>query len=326
MSPLETFGSLDFRSRANFGLAVSCLVILGPFGLNNLVQGRLLLGFGSLTICAAMIVTGWLIYNRRDPGLVSLFFVVPAVIGFLFMSIQTQGIIGLLWCYPGLLSFFIILKERMAPLAALLLVVVIVPQAWVELGSGIGMRAGATLVAVGVFTSIFLFAIMEAQERLQQLAITDPLTGLKNRVMLGDALNRAIQQSIRSKTPMALLAIDVDHFKAVNDELGHAVGDQVLAELGEILRNRFRQVDQIFRLGGEEFLVLLNDTGDTEAVTTAEELRVLVEERHLLPSRPLTVSIGVASLTPDETVESWMQRADENLYRAKENGRNQVLA
>ncbi len=326
MNPQQDMGVLDFRAKANLGLAIACLLILGPFGVNNVIQGRLLLGIGSLAICGAMILIGWLTFNRRDPGLVSLLVIVPAVIGFLYSSIETQGVIGVLWCYPGLLSFFIILNERTAPIAGLALIAVVVPQAWVELGGSIGMRAGATLLAVGVFTSIFLFSIIEAQKRLQQLAITDSLTGLNNRVMLSDALNRAVQQFRRSKTPMTLLAIDIDDFKSVNDQLGHAAGDEVLAELGELLRSRFRQVDQIFRLGGEEFLVLLNDTGGDEAAKIAEDLRALVEERRMLASRPLTVSIGVAGLEKDESVQSWMYRADSNLYLAKDQGRNRVIA
>lgn len=318
--------SLDFRSKANLGLVFAALLILTPFGINNFLQGRLLLGAASMIIVFAMGITGWLIYHRRDPGWISMLVVVPAVIGFLSMSIQNQGFIGVMWCYPGILSFFVIFRERQAPIAALLLIAVLVPQIWVTMGGGIGLRAAATLIAVGTFTSIFLFTIMDAQSKLRKLAITDPLTGLRNRVMLSDALNRAMQVFLRTDTPMTLLAIDVDHFKSVNDELGHAMGDQVLESLGEILTQRFRQVDQIFRLGGEEFLVVLNGTGGAEGTIIAEDLRKRIDERRLLSSRALTVSIGVASLESDDTVEGWMQRADANLYRAKSQGRNQVVA
>ena len=201
--------------------------------------------------------------------------IVPAVIGFLFVSIQNQGIVGVLWCYPGILAFFIILKERVAPWAALALILVVVPQAWAELGSGIGLRAGATLTAVSVFTSIFMFSIMEAQKRLQQLAITDSLTGLNNRVMLNDSLNRALQQFLRSKTPMTLLAIDIDHFKAVNDQLGHAVGDEVLSALGKLLRGRFRQAnytnlpsgDYVFRVIASNNDLVWNEVGASVSLT-----------------------------------------------------------
>ena len=201
--------------------------------------------------------------------------IVPAVIGFLFVSIQNQGIVGVLWCYPGILAFFIILKERVAPWAALALILVVVPQAWAELGSGIGLRAGATLTAVSVFTSIFMFSIMEAQKRLQQLAITDSLTGLNNRVMLNDSLNRALQQFLRSKTPMTLLAIDIDHFKAVNDQLGHAAGDEVLSALGKLLRGRFRQAnytnlpsgDYVFRVIASNNDLVWNEVGASVSLT-----------------------------------------------------------
>ena len=317
--------ALDFRGRANFGLAVAALVILTPFGINNFMQERYTLGGASFVIVSAVFITGWMMSHKRDPGLVTLLVVVPAILGFLSLSLQEQGVIGVLWSYPAVVSFFVVLRTRLALLATLMLVAVLGPQAWLELGGSVGTRAIITLLAVGVFTSIFLFAILDAQKNLEELAITDALTGLRNRVTLNDALNLAIQQHRRSGVPMTLLAIDMDHFKKVNDELGHAAGDQALVGMANILRRRFRQVDQIFRYGGEEFLVLLDHTGEEEVAAIAEEVRSLVESEGILPERTLTASIGVATINADDTVDSWMHRADVNLYAAKEQGRNRVV-
>lgn len=322
---LQEVPGLDFRGKANFGLAVAALLVLTPFSINNFLQGRYVLGTASVVIVAAMASTGWLIAQRRDPGPITFFVVVPVVLVFLSLSIQSQGIVGLLWSYPALVSFFVILKERVAPVAGLVLVAVVVPQVWDLMGSGIGWRALSTLIAVGTFTSIFQFALIDSQERLQQLAITDALTGLRNRVTLPDALNLALQQYRRSKTPATLLAIDIDHFKNINDQLGHAAGDKALTGFAALLTQRFRQVDQIFRFGGEEFLVLLDHTSGIESSNIAEDLRSLIADAQLLPDRKITASIGVAVLTEKDSVDSWMQRADANLYAAKQAGRNRVV-
>ncbi len=317
---------IDYRARAHIGLAVAAVLLLTPFSINNFLQGRFMLGVGTSVIVIAIASSAWMTSHRRDPTLISLFLLVPSIIAFVSMSLHGQGVIGVLWSYPSMLAFFILLKERVAIIAGIALIVVITPQAWSELGPGIGLRTAATLTAAGVFTAIFVYAITEAQEKLQTLAITDPLTGLRNRVMLDDAMLRAIQQFKRSKTQTSLLAIDIDHFKPVNDDFGHAVGDEILVKVSEVLATRFRQVDQIFRFGGEEFLVLLNETGLNEAAKAADDLRQLIEEKKLLSGRALTVSIGVAELTAEDDSDTWMQRADANLYKAKETGRNRVVA
>ncbi len=303
---------------------MAALLMLTPFSINNFLESRYLLGFGSLAIVVVVAVNAWLLRGNRLATLTSSIVLVPAILIFVSVSIQAQGIVGVMWAYPALLACFIILPERSAIIAAVIMVGVFSPQAWAVLGSGIGLRSAATLTATAVFAAIFVRSIIDAQQRLQEFAITDSLTGLSNRVMLGASLNRAVQQFLRSDTPMTLLAIDIDHFKPVNDELGHAVGDAVLEQMGALLKNRFRQVDQIFRSGGEEFLVLLNDTAHPESVQIAQDLRKLIEEQRLLEMRPLTVSIGVALLEKSDTVETWMKRADARLYQAKANGRNQV--
>ncbi len=315
----------DYRRKANEGLALAAIVLLTPFSINNFIQGRLLLGAGSLVIVIVMASTAWVFKGNRMSNLLSAIVIVPAMLIFVSMSIHNQQIIGVLWAYPAVFSCFIILPLRSAILAATIMVLALTPQVWAVLGAGIGLRSAATLTAISVFTAIFVRSIIEAQERLQTFAITDSLTGLNNRVMLSASLNRAVQQYLRSDTPMSLLALDIDHFKKVNDELGHAVGDVVLSGMGTLLKNRFRQVDQIFRSGGEEFLVLLDDTERAEARQIAENLREMIEQRNFLETRPVTVSIGVAMLEKSDTVETWMKRADANLYRAKSEGRNRVV-
>jgi diguanylate cyclase (GGDEF)-like protein len=122
-----------------------------------------------------------------------------------------------------------------------------------------------------------------------------------------------------------LLVIDVDDFKSINDQLGHAKGDSVLKGIVALVEKRARKLDLLFRIGGEEFMLLLPDTQEAAAAGVAEQLRASIAESQLLDGRRVTVSVGVGELRPGETVDSWMKHADDALYAAKKTGRNRVL-
>ncbi|HHJ38799.1 MAG: hypothetical protein AXA67_00530 [Methylothermaceae bacteria B42] len=163
-----------------------------------------------------------------------------------------------------------------------------------------------------------------------QSAYTDPLTGLYNRTALNDAFQREWKLAQRQRQPLSLLALDIDHFKKINDTYGHAAGDIALIKIAEILRKTVRASDLVFRHGGEEFLVLLNNTGIEGAKLLAERIRKAIAAKDcsdIDPELSITTSIGVASLNhPEETPQQLLKRADEALYRAKRNGRNLVVA
>jgi len=120
----------------------------------------------------------------------------------------------------------------------------------------------------------------------------------------------------------SMLLIDLDHFKKVNDVHGHRVGDQILKRVTDIVNLRIRVTDSLYRIGGEEFVVVLEGQDTARAEHLAEQLRTLVHENELVPDRSLTISLGVAELIADETANDWMHRADQALYDAKRAGRN----
>jgi diguanylate cyclase (GGDEF)-like protein len=157
-------------------------------------------------------------------------------------------------------------------------------------------------------------------------AATDGLTGLPNKRAVTDALKRTVAQASTTQAPLALLLIDLDHFKQINDTRGHAVGDQVLANVGAMLRSVLRAQDFAGRNGGEEFAVLLPDTEIATALAVAERIRIAVAEISLPGSDvSVTASIGVAGF-PDHasTVDRLERLADAALYLAKRQGRNRV--
>jgi diguanylate cyclase (GGDEF)-like protein len=174
--------------------------------------------------------------------------------------------------------------------------------------------------------------LRDANERLKQEAQIDALTGLANRRNFDGQLAEEWQAAARLKRPVALLMIDVDHFKPFNDRYGHPQGDFCLRRLGKILSAAIRKdTDLAVRYGGEEFVLLLPGADIAEAAEVAERLRRAVEELRIVhaavPSGHVTVSIGVASLVPGagETAEQLIEVADAALYAAKHRGRNTVM-
>ncbi|WP_395702062.1 diguanylate cyclase [Aquabacterium sp.] len=178
------------------------------------------------------------------------------------------------------------------------------------------------LAGAALFT--FLFIVMVTQRLLASLreaAVRDPLTGLLNRRAMAEAMERQWLRHRRTQSPLAVLVIDIDHFKRINDTLGHAAGDSVLIHLSTLLQNHVRGEDVVGRVGGEEFLLVLPDTQPQNAIALAERLRVLVRAESL----GTTISIGIAiAHSVDDSAESVIARADAALYRAKDAGRNRI--
>lgn len=162
------------------------------------------------------------------------------------------------------------------------------------------------------------------------LAVTDMLTGLPNRLYLDTSCTELLDNARRTGRPMAVLILDIDRFKAVNDSHGHEAGDEVLRAFAARLRQEIRSEDRVGRYGGEEFVVLMPGTRAERAVQAAERIRRAVEERRFgidggARAIPLTISAGIAELEPNDTVQSLLRRADEALYAAKAAGRNRVV-
>jgi diguanylate cyclase (GGDEF)-like protein/PAS domain S-box-containing protein len=166
----------------------------------------------------------------------------------------------------------------------------------------------------------------ELERRLTQLATTDELTGLSNRRYGMTTLSRGLSESERSGRPYSLILLDVDHFKAINDNLGHEVGDEVLAELGKLLAGNIRQSDMAVRWGGEEFAILLPDTDAEGALLKAQRLFDAMPQvgERIDAVDSLTVSMGVVTSLSGESDHNLLKRADKLMYQAKQAGRARI--
>ncbi|MCU1762108.1 GGDEF domain-containing protein [Pseudomonas sp. 14P_8.1_Bac3] len=160
-----------------------------------------------------------------------------------------------------------------------------------------------------------------------QSALRDPLTDTGNRIAMDQTLQREIEMSRRHLQPLSLLMLDIDHFKRINDSHGHSAGDDVLKAVAASIKSQLRNVDMVFRFGGEEFLILLSNTGREAAGMVGERLRFAAQAKeYLADGNPieLTVSLGCSTLLPGESAESLLRRADSALYVAKREGRNRL--
>ncbi|MFI0433038.1 MAG: diguanylate cyclase [Candidatus Nanopelagicales bacterium] len=159
---------------------------------------------------------------------------------------------------------------------------------------------------------------------LNRLAQTDPLTGVWNRRHAEQLIDEAVADARRADYPLAALMLDIDHFKRTNDQHGHRAGDDVLVEMIRRVSEHLGEADVLGRWGGEEFVVMASHATLADAVTLAEKLRAAVAETPFEGVGPVAVSIGVAELHSDDTLASWIHRADEAMYGAKRAGRNAV--
>lgn len=165
--------------------------------------------------------------------------------------------------------------------------------------------------------------LIEMNAILVELSVTDKLTGLKNRRFFQEKLEDQISLYNNTGEVFSLLILDIDHFKKVNDTYGHQVGDEVLVQLAQVLTMQKRETDIVARYGGEEFVVILPNTAIEESKIIAEQLRQSVEFSQWKIGN-ITLSIGIATFTTEDSASTILQKADQALYASKANGRNRV--
>ena len=166
--------------------------------------------------------------------------------------------------------------------------------------------------------------LQQQNEKLVELSSIDALTGIFNRRVLYERLDYEMKRTGRTNKPLSVIIMDIDHFKQVNDQNGHLVGDQVLIQVAKLIRQSVRKTDIIGRYGGEEFMIILPDCSAAEGSKVAEKIRLAIQNAAFDAGLKVSISGGVAEYT-NQAIEKLVEDADNNLYEAKRNGRNVIF-
>ncbi|MCB1554495.1 MAG: GGDEF domain-containing protein [Xanthomonadales bacterium] len=233
---------------------------------------------------------------------------------------------GLLWSYAVLTTNFLLTSRRIA-LAANIIVFATLgthPEVFTNHVERVVFLSSGVLVSL----CSYIFSLQSSRQRLalERLATHDSLTRALNRRAFDTDLFLTLQNHQLSGAPCMLAMIDIDHFKSINDAYGHEVGDDVLVSLVRTIQQHHRRQDRLYRFGGEEFVMLMPDTGREAARHALEALRARVADALRRPDgKPVTISIGAALLSDADQGAYWLARADAAMYQAKRSGRNRVV-
>tara|TARA_R110002049_G_scaffold23490_27_gene82744 strand:+ start:321 stop:1409 length:1089 start_codon:yes stop_codon:yes gene_type:complete len=259
--------------------------------------------------------------TRAASILIALGFIAAALI-----SVLLLGDSEIFWAFPALMVAYFMLDARQATIltggfAGCFLAIV-----WDDLSATEIIKIWLALVVTVLLANAFSLTNRRQVDDLRRTVHLDPLTGAGNRRAQDLKLDSVVSIFRRNQSPASLLLIDIDYFKHINDTYGHIVGDQVLIAITELVSRNTRATESLYRYGGEEFVLVAEQTSLKAAVGLAEKVRRVIEQEIFLAGTLVTVSIGVAELLPEEGREGWLGRADAALYRAKARGRNQVIA
>ncbi|MDI9243623.1 GGDEF domain-containing protein [Marinobacter sp. CHS3-4] len=314
----------DLRLSVITLLGISALLGITPFAIMRFAQGNAIAGLVDLTIMLAILSAMTYAWVTGDTARSGFFMAIVAASGAVAVG-AVVGEPGLFWLYPVLVTSFFLTEARYAIFINVAAVVALMVHG-VAFSSSVQMWSFATTAFV-VSACAFAFAHRneDQRERLEHLATVDPLTGVKNRRSMDEELAIATSMAARNGISQGLVLLDIDFFKQVNDEYGHSVGDEVLKELVNLLQKNVRRSDQLFRFGGEEFVLLMPGVEQVGLRAVMHNLQEIIRRFLRHPGGPVTASFGVAVLKPDESPEDWFGRADGALYRAKETGRDRVV-
>jgi diguanylate cyclase (GGDEF)-like protein len=315
----------EYRDRIMYPMSACASALLLPFLVYDFAVGKRLLALVLAAVVLPLVLDALALRRGRRPPVAYGWLLLP-VAAAIATSLLEHGVHGAMWCYPAILFCYFVLPGWQATAGAAGLVAMASVLVLRILGMPTMLRFAASAAMSIVFLHIILGIVGQLQRKLYEQATTDPLTGALNRRQMDASLADAIEHARRGNHAVSLLLFDLDHFKAVNDRHGHGVGDRVLQRVVALVHERARRTDRLFRLGGEEFALLLLRTRAADAMRVAEQLRERVAHGDWPSRAAVTISIGVAELRPAQTQDAWLKAADDALYRAKAEGRNCVRA
>ncbi len=309
--------------KALLSLSLLTAITISPFAFLRWFQGDTSLAiFDGITSLIAIIFFLYILITRKIDIAKKIFAILVALAALITIIIKGES--QILWVSPAIIAIHHLVPLRLARVFTSLLIlaisIIIYPR--VDLISFCTIIA--TLGLTASLSSVIFRSYYDKQNELSLLASIDPLTSSGNRRALDLKLAQVITSQNRETYTMCLILIDLDDFKEVNDDYGHAAGDQILVSVCELIVKHTRVLDSLYRFGGDEFIIVPLNMSIEATKILAEKIRDIIEQHRFANNIKLTLSIGVAEYNTLDTPESWISRADKALYKAKENGRNKV--
>jgi diguanylate cyclase (GGDEF)-like protein len=298
-------------------------VMLIPLAVMLLQDGQwaaAILDFCIIWVMVGLFLHVLLHHETRLSGIVMAVVLVVGALGTLYL----QGLGRIFWLYPSLTATFFLLSNRPALLLSSVAFLAMLAMVWEHLSRLELFTVSLTMLTTILFAFSFSLIARRQRAMLLHLATVDPLTGTGNRRAQNEKLDAVNALFRRDLVPCSVLIMDVDFFKKVNDTHGHIVGDEVLLQMADLIRSHTRPTENLYRYGGEEFIVIAEHTELEGAGQLAGKLRGLIEQYTFVSGIKLTVSFGVAELQRGEGRQGWLGRADGALFKAKGEGRNRV--
>lgn len=316
----------DFLVKSAFGVSIASFFILLPFGINNFIQGRILDGVITIGVTIVFAINAYFGWRGRYALYLNLYGVVPAFTLGAANAIINLQVVGSYWSYLCAYAIYFILPFQYAKYMNALFLLAVISAAWFSLDSSVFVRFSVVLIGTSIFIFISNREITKTQDTLEKQAFTDSLTGIFNRVQMPSKLEETIIKNREEGIKSTICIVDIDNFKRINDTYGHDAGDKVLVDLSSCILSIISNTDTLFRIGGEEFLILMNNTNGQEGSKAADLVRAAVEQLPILNNHQVTISVGVTEVQADYNWKEWMKLTDDKLYLAKRNGRNQVVS
>ena len=316
------FNLAEYRKHSYRRLSIVIILVLLPFIFNALMNHDVIVTLAGGAVALILLVNVISLY-KHDAYLLHPAVTTLAMIPGILAVVYAKQVIGVLWSYPVLGMLFFIHDRKTALVFSGIVIASMAPLTFDVMDFSISSRVIVTQAITVAFANIFLHLIEQQQEHLSRMVITDALTGVYNRRYFDDRISHAHGMCNRGSQE-TLLMLDIDNFKLINDEFGHKAGDGVLVDFTRLIKHRIRETDYLFRIGGEEFAILLENSSLDMSKKLAEDIRTSIAEHYFIDHKVVTCSIGIAELQKNESTDSWLRRADATLYEAKRNGRNRV--
>ncbi len=328
MNARERFRT-DYQLALIVLVAATAAIFVTPFAVFRFLEGTYSVAIADALIvvgAAAAAVYAWWTGKTYVPGIIIALILATGVI----VVTAVIRLDGAFWVYPVVMFIFYIAPPKAALGLAAVALAAIAGFDIADPGSVFtapNQKASFLVSATTAMIFSFVFARHSNRQRrmLVRWATRDPLTGLYNRRHLDEELRIALASRIRHDVGYGLIILDLDNFKQINDEEGHAAGDQVLRDLAALIRQHTRVGDRAFRYGGDEFVILLPNTDGAGLKTMARNLITAIAANLRCNGRQVTASLGAALLLPEDDADMWNRRADRCLYTAKERGRNTAV-